>query len=56
MTAKTKTDQPKPEFAKITPNMSHEQIVRNLVAVLEKSGISVKQDTDVSEDTKRGEE
>jgi dihydroorotate dehydrogenase len=42
----TKSGKPitKPVFAKLTPNMSREDMVKNLVDVLRKSGIKVKPD------------
>ena len=33
---------PKPVFAKLTPQMSREEQVQNLIAVLEKSGFTIK--------------
>ena len=39
----TKLDNPiiKPVFAKLTPDMTREQIKRNLVAALERSGFTI---------------
>ena len=39
----TKLDNPiiKPVFARLTPSMTREQIKRNLIAALEKSGFTV---------------
>ena len=39
----TKLDNPiiKPVFAKLTPDMTREQIKRNLIAALEKSGFTI---------------
>ena len=33
---------PKPVFAKLTPQMSREEQVQNLIAVLKKSGFTIK--------------
>ena len=35
----------KPVFAKLTPNMTREQIKRNLIAALEKSGFTIQPGT-----------
>ena len=36
------TQRPKPVFAKLTPQMSREEQVQNLIATLKKSGFTVK--------------
>jgi dihydroorotate dehydrogenase len=50
MTSKTESKPSKPVFTRLSPQLSHAQMVRNIVDALEKSGITVKQDVDVEAD------
>ena len=43
----------KPVFARVSPKMSRDQIKKNIIDALEKSGITVKQDT-VTETNEEG--
>ena len=43
-------------FRRITPEMSHEQIVKAITDALEKAGITIKQDMDIAADEKGGDE
>ena len=44
MTKKSESQTPKPVFAKLTPEMSREQMFKNLKAALIKSGFKIKDD------------
>jgi hypothetical protein len=46
----------KPVFARISPKMSRNQIKRNIIEALEKSGITVKQNMDIEADEEGGDE
>jgi hypothetical protein len=54
MIFKTKYQRRKPIFfTRITPEMNQEQIVKAIINALAKSGITVKQDTDLDVDEER---
>jgi hypothetical protein len=45
----------KPVFARISPKMSRDQIKKNIIDALEKSGITVKEDLDIETNKEGGE-
>jgi hypothetical protein len=50
MTSKPEDQHPKPVFTRLSPQLSREQIRANIIDALEKSGITVKQDTEIEAD------
>ena len=57
MTSKREHQRRKPVFfTRITPEMSHEEIVNAIIKALEKSGITVKQNMDIEADEEGGDE